>query len=108
MEDRPMSVQKIAISLSPTTRRLDRREKLMDRNHALLQRIEVSCPELDTMVEISRRAGALGAKSTGGGGGGCMVALTPGAASQRRVALAIEKEGFETLCARVGEVAVLA
>ena len=79
---------------------------LMDRNHALLQRIEVSCPELDTMVEAARRAGALGAKNTGGGRGGCMVALTPGVELQERVALAIEMEGFEALRTRVGEVAI--
>jgi mevalonate kinase len=80
--------------------------RLMDRNHSLLQRIGVSCPELDLMVQTARRAGALGAKSTGGGGGGCMVALTPGVALQGRVALAIESEGFEVLCPRVGDVAV--
>jgi mevalonate kinase len=80
--------------------------QLMDWNHALLQRIEVSCPELDTMVETARRAGALGAKNTGGGGGGCMVALTPGEELQERVALAIEQKGFEALRTRVGEVAI--
>jgi mevalonate kinase len=80
--------------------------KLMDQNHTLLQSIEVSCPELDAMVEIARRAGALGAKSTGGGGGGCMLALTPSAELQERVALALESAGFEVLRAWVGEVTV--
>jgi len=50
---------------------------LMDENHDLLQRIEVSHPRLDELVKISREAGAWGAKMTGGGLGGYMVALTP-------------------------------
>jgi mevalonate kinase len=48
---------------------------LMDRNHALLQEIGVSCPELDALVAAARAAGALGAKLSGGGRGGNMIAL---------------------------------
>lgn len=48
---------------------------LLSENHALLQRLGVSSDELDALVIAARRAGALGAKLTGGGGGGCMVAL---------------------------------
>jgi mevalonate kinase len=48
---------------------------LMDRNHALLQEIGVSCPELDTLVAAARGAGALGAKLSGAGRGGNMIAL---------------------------------
>ena len=50
---------------------------LMDENHALLQRLTVSSPELDRLVLVSRRAGALGAKLSGGGRGGNMIALAP-------------------------------
>lgn len=49
---------------------------LMNANHALLQELTVSCPELDTLIEAARRAGALGAKLSGGGRGGNMIALT--------------------------------
>ncbi|MFO3795737.1 MAG: mevalonate kinase [Anaerolineales bacterium] len=49
---------------------------LMNANHALLQELTVSCTELDTLVEAARRAGALGAKLSGGGRGGNMIALT--------------------------------
>lgn len=48
---------------------------LMDSNHSLLQRLAVSSPELDRLVESAREAGALGAKLSGGGRGGNMIAL---------------------------------
>jgi mevalonate kinase len=50
---------------------------LMDLNHELLKEIGVSSPELDYLVETARKAGALGAKLSGGGRGGNMIALVP-------------------------------
>jgi mevalonate kinase len=76
--------------------------KLMYENHRLLQEIEVSCKELDYLVNLAREQGAFGAKLTGGGGGGCMVALTPGKELQEAVAAAMEKEGFEVLRTKIG------
>jgi len=76
--------------------------ELMNENHRLLQEIEVSCKELDQLVDLARTQGAFGAKLTGGGGGGCMTALTPGKEIQKRVAKAIEKEGFEVLRTKIG------
>jgi mevalonate kinase len=75
---------------------------LMNENHILLQEIEVSSKELDYLVELARNDGSFGAKMTGGGGGGCILALTPGNNLQEKVALAIEKEGFEVLKTRIG------
>jgi mevalonate kinase len=75
---------------------------LMDENHRLLQRIEVSSEELDLLVDVARRNGAIGAKMTGGGLGGNMVALTPGKELQEKVAKAIEAEGFSALRTRIG------
>ncbi len=49
--------------------------ELMDQNHALLQEMTVSSPELDRLVEAARKAGAAGAKLSGGGRGGNMIAL---------------------------------
>jgi mevalonate kinase len=49
--------------------------KLMNKNHALLERLTVSSLELDHLVEAARQAGALGAKLSGGGRGGNMIAL---------------------------------
>ncbi|MBN1261949.1 MAG: mevalonate kinase [Anaerolineae bacterium] len=65
---------------------------LMDENHALLQKIGVSLPELDTLVHSAREAGALGAKLTGSGMGGNVIALaTPQTAAG--VAGALEAAG---------------
>ena len=49
--------------------------ELMDHNHAFLQQMTVSSPELDTLVNAARKTGALGAKMSGGGRGGNMIAL---------------------------------
>jgi mevalonate kinase len=49
--------------------------ELMTENHALLQKMTVSSPELDALVSGARQAGALGAKLSGGGRGGNMIAL---------------------------------
>ena len=76
--------------------------ELMDKNHHLLQEIEVSSKELDYLVDLAKEQGAYGAKMTGGGGGGCMVALTPGNDIQKAVATAIEDEGFNVLTTKIG------
>ncbi|GAA1221905.1 hydroxymethylglutaryl-CoA reductase, degradative [Rhodoglobus aureus] len=68
---------------------------LMNMNHGLLGALQVSSPELETLVGVARRAGALGAKLTGGGGGGAMIAVTePGAAES--VGSAMRQAGFVT------------
>lgn len=51
---------------------------LMTRNHALLQTLDVSSPQLDRLVQAALDAGALGAKLCGGGRGGNMIALVTG------------------------------
>jgi mevalonate kinase len=50
----------------------------MSANHAVLQRLEVSTDELEQMVNLAVRRGALGAKLTGGGGGGAVICLCDG------------------------------
>jgi mevalonate kinase len=49
--------------------------QLMDKNHALLQELGVSCPELDRLVAAAQEGGALGAKLSGAGRGGNVIAL---------------------------------
>jgi hydroxymethylglutaryl-CoA reductase len=68
---------------------------LMNICHGLLNAIEVSTPEIESMVSLARSAGAKGAKLTGGGGGGSVVALCPGTVSD--VTSAFAAAGFDTL-----------
>ena len=74
----------------------------MNKNHEMLQQIGVSCDELDVLVDLARDNGALGAKMTGTGRGGYMVALTPGRELQERVAVEIERKGFQALRTTIG------
>ncbi len=65
---------------------------LMYANHALLQSLSVSCPELDRLVEAASKAGALGAKLSGGGGGGNIIALVQDG-RQEQVAESLREAG---------------
>jgi mevalonate kinase len=68
---------------------------LMDENHAWLQQMTVSSPELDHLVEAARKGGALGAKMSGGGRGGNMIALVNPEIAQD-VALALKEAGAKS------------
>ena len=73
---------------------------LLDESHrSLRDDFEVSTPELDTLVQTLRDAGALGARLTGAGFGGCVVALADRDDAQRIVATAAgryeERTGYE-------------
>lgn len=48
---------------------------MLYRNHQLLDSLGVSSHELNQLVDAAIKAGALGAKLSGGGGGGVMIAL---------------------------------
>lgn len=48
---------------------------LMIRNHDLLRQLTVSADSLEKLIDVAMRAGALGAKLSGGGRGGNMIAL---------------------------------
>lgn len=48
---------------------------MYESHHSLSQVFEVSCPELDTIVQACEAAGAIGAKMSGAGFGGAVVAL---------------------------------
>ncbi|MGI9329097.1 MAG: hydroxymethylglutaryl-CoA reductase, degradative [Gammaproteobacteria bacterium] len=74
--------------------------ELMNVCQGLLNALQVSTPELEQLIGIARRAGAVGAKLTGGGGGGAMVALCDGNADD--VEAAIERRGFKALRFEVG------
>jgi mevalonate kinase len=74
---------------------------LMNSNHALLREIGVSCQELDFLVDQALKAGALGAKMSGGGRGGNMIALVRSEKAEA-VAQALEQAGAtRTIATRV-------
>ena len=66
----------------------------------LLNALQVSCWELEEMVQIARRHGALGAKLTGGGGGGSMIALCPDNA--QGVMRAMQAAGYQAMEVSLG------
>lgn len=68
---------------------------MMTINHGLLSAIQVSSPELDRMVQVTRDHGALGAKLTGAGGGGSIIALCDDNADE--VAAGLSRQGFKSL-----------
>jgi hydroxymethylglutaryl-CoA reductase len=69
--------------------------ELMNLCHGYLNALQLSTPELEELIHISRTNGALGAKLTGGGGGGSIVALCPDC--QDQVAKAMESAGYKAL-----------
>jgi galactokinase len=62
------------------------RQLMADSHRSLRDDYEVSCPELDTMVEIAmRQRGILGTRMTGGGFGGCTINLVETEQFQHRI-----------------------
>ena len=74
---------------------------LMDKNHKLLQKIKVSTPELDKLVNIAKQNGALGAKLTGGGLGVNMIALTKDKITANKILNAFKKENFNCFIVKI-------
>jgi mevalonate kinase len=75
--------------------------RLMDLNQMLLSGLFVSTPEIETMCDLARAGGALGAKLTGAGGGGSVVALVNGTSGAERVLDAWKRAGYTSFVARV-------
>jgi mevalonate kinase len=76
--------------------------QLMDENQELLRKINVSGSELEEIISIAKKAGALGAKLTGTGRGGLVICLTPGKELQEKVSAEIEAKGYKTIKTVVG------
>lgn len=74
---------------------------LMNLNQGLLNALGVSTWELEELVEISRKKGALGAKLTGGGGGGAMIALCADIKNAGKVADEMRKAGYRALITEI-------
>ena len=74
--------------------------EMMNICQGLLNALQVSCHELEEMVQIARHHGALGAKLTGGGGGGSMIALCPDNA--QTVMQAMQAAGYQAMEVSLG------
>jgi len=70
-----------------------------DDNQALLETLGVSSDEVATLVVAARRAGALGAKLTGGGAGGAVIAL---ASDPAALAARLRADGWTALVTQIG------
>lgn len=70
--------------------------QLLDLNHTILSSLMLCTTKLDEMCQAARRAGALGAKMTGGGGGGCMIALVLKADEAVRIREVLGEGAFVT------------
>jgi len=68
----------------------------LNEGHTILQKLGVSIPKLDAMVNSALNAGAWGAKLSGAGGGDCMIALVPPDKTQK-VKDAIKSVGGEII-----------
>jgi hydroxymethylglutaryl-CoA reductase len=80
---------------------LERLGELMNVNQGLLNALQVSSAEIEMLVEIARKNGALGAKLTGGGGGGAVIALCPN--KPERVEDAIRRAGYRAFTVQLGK-----
>ncbi len=76
--------------------------QLMVLNQKLLVGLMLSTTRLEEMCQAAEKAGALGAKLTGGGGGGCMIALCENAEQAQRVQEALAALGRSSFVAEVG------
>jgi hydroxymethylglutaryl-CoA reductase len=76
--------------------------ELMNINQGLLNAIQVSSWELEELIEIARKSGALGAKLTGGGGGGAMIALAATDEVAQEIAANIRKAGYRAIVTQIG------
>lgn len=72
---------------------IDHLGMLMNENQLLLERLGVSHEKADDLIDVARRAGALGAKITGAGGGGAIIALAASKEDSEAIAFAIKATG---------------
>jgi mevalonate kinase len=75
--------------------------QLMTLNQKLLSAMLLSTTALEEMCHAAERAGALGAKLTGGGGGGCMIALVEHADQAAGVLEALQALGRQAFVTEV-------
>lgn len=80
---------------------LDSLAEAINLNQGILQELDLSCQELDVLIEKALEAGALAAKLTGGGKGGHMLALVDENSLQPVLATLQEASGGKAFHTRI-------
>jgi mevalonate kinase len=75
--------------------------RLMNLNQLVLEKIGVSCPEVDRLIEAALRAGSFGAKISGSGGGGIIIVLAP-PERKEMVVQTLQAQGASVLVPELG------
>lgn len=76
--------------------------RLLNRQYRVQRdKLRISNPKMDGMIETALKAGALGAKINGSGEGGCMFAYAP--EKPEKIAEALKKTGAEAYVLKIGE-----
>ena len=70
--------------------------RLLNLNQLVLEKIGVSCPEIDRLIEAALRSGSFGAKISGSGGGGIIIVLAP-AERTEMVTKTLEAQGAKVM-----------
>ncbi len=79
---------------------------LMNENHEMLEKLEVSISPLNKIVDYIDETDALGRKLTGAGGGGCVIALYDDYKCAKDVASNFVIKGFDTYLSNIFETGV--
>jgi len=74
----------------------DRIGELMNENQIILQKIGVSHDKVKDIIDICRKAGAIGAKITGAGGGGAIIALAASQIESVKIASQVKAAGYQS------------
>ncbi|MFO7799927.1 hydroxymethylglutaryl-CoA reductase, degradative [Rhodohalobacter sp.] len=74
---------------------------IMNMNHGYLNTLGVSYPDVESLIEIARNNGALGAKLTGGGGGGAMITLCDSDKMQKKIQKKMHEAGYDALITEI-------
>lgn len=72
--------------------------RLMNENQRLLRAIDVSCPELDDLIEAALMHGAAGAKLTGAGRGGNLIVLAQDKTQAEQFKTIYQNRGLHVIC----------
>lgn len=79
----------------------DKIGELMNENQIILEQIGVSHHKAQDIIDICRKAGAIGAKVTGAGGGGAIIALAASKKESSKIASKIQAAGYQSFEAEI-------